>query len=328
MTDAELGLYSKRTVRDQTAALGVPSPTFTESANADLELRRWLHMARQVDAEAVRVLQAQTENIRLQDRRFGAAVLRDQITGHVRHIDDLLRHATLRAQREPLAKVLSDAASLAAWQSLDLGLTDDAWRYFELSKSAAREANNEAHYAYAAGEQAYVLLDVGHVTGARDLLISARDMLTEVVERSATRVPERLRCWLYAATAETHAALGDELGTRRAMAQADRVLPEGSADPDLPFLALDGTHLARWRGNCLAQLGDAEAMTDLRRALQEMDESFIRAGASLRCDIATALLLSDERDEAAIHIAQARDLAAITDSVRQRRRIERLASGL
>jgi hypothetical protein len=57
-----------------------------------------------------------------------------------------------------------------------------------------------------------------------------------------------------------------------------------------------------------------------------MDPSFIRAEASLRCDLARALIICSELDEAQAQARQARQLAMRVGSVRQRRRIERLSS--
>ena len=61
------------------------------------------------------------------------------------------------------------------------------------------------------------------------------------------------------------------------------------AAEDLPYLALNETHLARWRGNCLVHFGDPHTASDLTTALAAMDGSFTRAEAGLRCDLAAAL---------------------------------------
>lgn len=105
------------------------------------------------------------------------------------------------------------------------------------------------------------------------------------------------------------AGTGDELGARRLLDLADRTLP---ADPGeaaaLSYIALGPGHLARWRGNILARLGDADATHDLVDALGQMDPSFTRAGASLRCDLAASMLAQHERIEARRHAAEGRAL--------------------
>ena len=59
-------------------------------------------------------------------------------------------------------------------------------------------------------------------------------------------------------------------------------------------------------------------------ALAAMDDSFTRAEAGLRCDLAAALHVRGERDEARQHLKRARELAQLTGSARQRRRIRDL----
>ncbi len=97
-------------------------------------------------------------------------------------------------------------------------------------------------------------------------------------------------------------------------------------DPALPFIFLSDEHFDRWRGNCLARLGDPSAIEHLMAALTVMDASFARAEAGLRCDLAQAMIIRGEFDEAQVHARRARQLATRVGSVRQRRRVERLAS--
>ena len=56
-----------------------------------------------------------------------------------------------------------------------------------------------------------------------------------------------------------------------------------------------------------------------------MDSSFTRAEAGLRTDLAVALHVSGERDEARHHLQRADELAQLTGSVRFRRRVRELA---
>ena len=93
----------------------------------------------------------------------------------------------------------------------------------------------------------------------------------------------------------------------------------------LPYLALDTAHLARWRGNCLVQFGDTATVGDLTAALAGMDSTFTRAEAGLRCDLAAALHAAGDRHEARQHLRHATELAQLTGSARQRRRITTLA---
>src|SRR5205085_927109 len=82
-----------------------------------------------------------------------------------------------------------------------------------------------------------------------------------------------------AATARQH---GD---CHRALDLASIELGYGPSGEDLPYLALDSTHLARWRGNCLIQFGDPSTITDLTTAPPGLDGSFTPAQAGLPLDL-------------------------------------------
>jgi hypothetical protein len=139
-------------------------------------------------------------------------------------------------------------------------------------------------------------------------------------------VPDRFRAWLHAAQAEVYAASGDSSACRRAFDIAISKLPPGPEpiDPDMPYIVLNEAHLARWRGNSLARLGDPAALDDVYRALNGGGTVSTRAEAGLRCDLAQALLLRGEREEARKQATEARRLARRAGSVRQRQRIDRL----
>jgi ATP/maltotriose-dependent transcriptional regulator MalT len=121
------------------------------------------------------------------------------------------------------------------------------------------------------------------------------------------------------------AAAGQESICRKALDSAAQEVGHGPASEDLPYLALNETHLARWRGNCLILFGDPQTADDLSAALTAMDDSFTRAEAGLRCDLAAALHVRGEQDEARQHLKRARELAQVTGSARQRRRIRELS---
>lgn len=287
-------------------------PRGAEEAHA---LRRAISLSQRVDLRTIDLLAARTENIRMQDRRLGAAVVRDQITSHIASMESLLRHSVTHRWRAELAAVLADTATLAAWQSVDLGLLQTAWQLFETAKAASQEARSPAHYAHAMAEQAYVLLDLG-------MTADADQCVGQAVEQYGAKVPARLRAWMYGVYAEVCAARGAERDALAALEHADDLLPPGSGDPELPFLCLDSSHLARWRGHCMSRLGAAGAVEDAASALEAMDRSFTRAEAGLRCDYATALAHTGEPEEASRQLEQARHLAMITSSARQLRRVE------
>ncbi|MFE4516228.1 XRE family transcriptional regulator [Kitasatospora sp. NPDC056783] len=264
---------------------------------------------------------AQTELLRTVDRQMGAPALVDQMQAHLAALEESLTFAVLPSTREPIARALAGAATLGAWQALDVGATERAWRHYELGKRAAAEAKEPMYLAHAMAEQAYVLSSAGKP----DLAVQLAQEAHRTVGGKAS---PRLLAWLHAAEAELLAQAGRPDDCRRSLDRAAGALPSGDTDrdPDMLSIFLNGNHLTRWRGNVLARLGDDNAMNDLYAALAGMDATFTRARAGLHCDLAQAHLAREERDQAVNHLRQARLLANRTGSTRHRARVDRLGA--
>ncbi|WP_320774623.1 XRE family transcriptional regulator [Streptomyces sp. CRN 30] len=309
VTDSEL--------RDARPATAVPV------ADGYDELLSRIDSASSVSTSMVKALNDQTELLRTMDRQMGAASLIDQMTGHLAALEEALNFAVLPSARRPVALALAGASTLAAWQAIDSGAVERAWRHYELAKRAARDAEAPMYLAHAMGEQAYVLCEAGRPTLAVELVRDAQRTLGQSGS-------PRLRAWLYAAEAElcAHAGMPDDC--RRALDAAMGAVPLGpeDRDPDMASIFLNSAHLTRWRGNVLALLGDEEAVTNSYDALEVMDPTFVRARAGLHADLAHAHLTRAEYDDARTHLREARLLAGRTGSVRQRRRIDQLSSRL
>ena len=276
-----------------------------------------LARASSVDAEVAALLQEQTDGIRRLDARQGAQLIHDQMNAHIAHVEELNRHAVRPGVRAQLARVLADTSALAGWQALDTGTPTESWEHFERAKAAAREAEDPSLLAFATAEQAYVLLDLGETEPAAELVEYAR-------LQAGTAVPALMRTWLAAAHAEMAATAGDHDAACIALDQAADLLPDEPSDP-LPYVVLDPTHLARWRGSCLAKLGDSDAIDELITGLAGVTGTYARAEAGVRIDLANALLVRGERAQAEEHLRAARLLVSRTGSLRQKRRIELLA---
>ncbi|QQZ53284.1 helix-turn-helix transcriptional regulator [Streptomyces microflavus] len=267
----------------------------------------------------------QTELLRTMDRQMGAARLVDQMNGHLTAMEDALTFAVLPGTRRPIAAALAGASTLAAWQALDAGAVERAWRRYELAKKAAQDAESPLYLAHAMGEQAYVLADAG-----RPLL--AIELVRDAQQTQAERQSPRLRAWLAAAEAELCAAAGVSRASeaRAALERAETLLPDDAEvrDPDLRSIFLNSAHLIRWRGNVLAKLGDESAMDALYDSLNNADPSFVRASAGVHCDLTQAHLARGELDQARSHLQRARLAANRTGSVRYRQRVELLTGRL
>jgi hypothetical protein len=300
-----------------------PQPLAAPTADGYDELIERIDEARTVSLSMVNTFMDQTELLRTIDRQMGAASLVDQMTAHLTRLEDALTFAVLPTTRRPVALALTGAATLAAWQALDVGAAQRAWRHYELGKRAAQEAEEPGYLAHATAEQAYVLCDAGRPEMAVQLVREARRL-------GGQNMSPRLRSWLYAAEAEICARAGLADDCRKALDLATHHLPAGeeARDPDMLSIFLNEGHLTRWRGNALALIGDAEAVDSLYAALETTDPTFIRAKAGLHCDVAQAHLSRGEYDEAQKHLREARLVASRTRSVRHRRRIQQLTQRL
>ncbi|AOP50629.1 regulator [Streptomyces lydicus] len=309
VTDAELR-----------GGLVVAAPTVADGYD---ELLSRIDSASSVGASMVKTFNDQTELLRTMDRQMGASGLIDQMTGHLAALEDALNFSVLPSVRRPVAVALAGASTLAAWQAIDVGSVERAWRHYELAKRAARDAEDPMYLAHAMGEQAYVLCEAGRAALGLDLVRDAQRTLGQGGS-------PRLWAWLYAAEAELCAHAGRPDECRRALDAAVANIPPGAEDrdPDMLSIFVNDSHLARWRGNILGLLGDDEAVTSLYAALNVVDPTFVRAQAGLHTDLAQAHLARAEYDAADTHLRQARLLASRTGSVRQRRRVDLLSARL
>jgi transcriptional regulator with XRE-family HTH domain len=80
-----------------------PRGTAPASSGQDAELLRQITAARSIDSAVVRVLQGETDNIRLLDRRLGAPAVAGKLEAHISHIETGLRYS-LRPEKAPPAQ--------------------------------------------------------------------------------------------------------------------------------------------------------------------------------------------------------------------------------
>ncbi|MFI6505061.1 XRE family transcriptional regulator [Nonomuraea typhae] len=304
--------------------LDTASPTGNlndEHTEQSVELAARLDAAAVIDPTMVMILSTDTNNLRLLDRRLGGLAIADKMRAQISQIERAYTHVVRPGLRSSLARLLAEASSLAGWQNINTLALNDAWNHYERSKTAAAEADNPSVFAYVSGEQAYVLMELGRPAEATELLQHIRATFSD-------RVPARLRAWLSAAEAEAAAVLGDESTCRRALDVATRLLPDGDFDMDLPYVSLNAHHLARWRGNCLVHFGDLTVAEDLRSAIAGMDGTYNRAESVARCDLGHVLLAAGDPEAAQPHIYRAQQLATMTGTRRQRRRIDELTTAV
>ncbi|MFI5611083.1 hypothetical protein [Amycolatopsis sp. NPDC051903] len=286
---------------------------------AGQELRSAIATAKRIDPGVVALLRGQLAAVRQLDRKLGAATAYHEVAIKVDQVAELHSYSLSAGTRGQLAALLAQLSALAGWQALDQGRVSTAWNHYERAKQAARESEDAAFARHVEAEQAFVLLEIGHAIDAVDLLAT-----TEGDARGDGS--PLLRAWLAAAHGEALAASDRRSESLRAFDRAESLLPPDPSTDDGPYLVLDSVHLARWRGNALARIGEADAVGVLDNALRGLDPTFTRAEAGLRVDLATALAVAGEHDEASLHITKARDLATEIGSARQLRRLALLPS--
>src|ERR1700691_4912996 len=142
------------------ASAGRAGAGATTRSAPDAELLQQITAARAIDRPVIRVLQDETDGIRLLDRRMGAPAVAGKLEAHISHLENSLCYSLRPGSRQWLASVLADASALAGWQAIDMGRLRRAWEHFERATRAAREAGDKSLLAFSAGEQAYVLLDL------------------------------------------------------------------------------------------------------------------------------------------------------------------------
>jgi transcriptional regulator with XRE-family HTH domain len=321
--ESQLGLDARSATSSAPAAGPTSEAMVWTPADGYSELVARVEVARSLGADLIDTFNQQTDLLRSLDRQLGAASVAEQMRGHLATLEDALTFVVRPDIRVPTARALAGAATLGAWQSLDGGALDKAWRLYELAKRAAAEAGDPMLLTHAMGEQAYVLSDAGQANYAVDMLHQARRM-------SGKKVSPRLAAWLFAAEAELCAKAGRSGDCYRALENAARYLPAGdeARDPDMPSIFLNGAHLARWSGNALALLGDAGAMDNLYTALDAMDSTFMRATAGIHCDLAQAHLARGESPLAREHLGKALAISKQTGSARHFRRVDLLSRRL
>lgn len=250
---------------------------------------------------------------RVVDRKLGARALLNSLHQQFRQLANAMTHALNQQVRSRVANLLVDVCTLIGWLCLDTGALLEAWTFYEHAKTAAREAGSPGLHAYACAAQSVVLLDIGRLAEAQELVNSA-------VTEAGRGVPAILMAWLTAAQGEAYAAHGNRTLSLRAFDRAHLLLDD--SDPaDAPYLVFDNVQLMRWRGSALAELGELAAVDKLNSTLDALDADFTRARAATHADFAKVLFVHGEREAAVGHAKNARDLAMAIGSARQYKRV-------
>lgn len=289
------------------------SPVVERNADDRVEFRQMLEAARRIDRPIMDQLREQLSGMRRLDRELGAAVVHREVCAKVDQVRGLLAYSMSDSVRRSLGGLLSELCCLAGWQALDLGLSMKSWDFYEQATAAASESERPCYYALAAAGRSFVLLDVGEIS-------SAVDLIEGVFRSNRSSISPILRSWLAAAYGEAMAADQRYAESLQAFDESNSLLP-AETDAGEPYVALDEVHLARWRGHALSRLGDRRAIPTLSAAQAHLDSTFVRAETALQVDLARAFLAQRELEQARVHVQRAVKLSDQVGSVRQKKRM-------
>jgi transcriptional regulator with XRE-family HTH domain len=218
----------------------------TAPALASLPNRRQHETTGQADT-----LRVATTAFRRMDGATPARQLSDVVLAHLKLIQHVARDTGDEAQREALAAVGSEAASLAGWLSWDMGDMGSARTWYGSAIKAAHRSRNKLLAAYQIGSLAQMEAETGNGAQALSLADSARRQLGA----SAHAVAD---AWLCTVEALAYAAVGDERACDHALVRSGAAVTRISHEQPPPWpwvFNFNEAKVAACRLACGARLG-------------------------------------------------------------------------
>ncbi|MFB6552168.1 helix-turn-helix domain-containing protein [Streptomyces sp. NPDC056405] len=199
------------------------------------------------------VLRLSTSAYRRLDGSTPSRDLSEAVKSHLRLIQSITGTATGDGDRNRLAAVGSEAASLAGWLAWDMSDNGSARAWYGSAVKAARSSGDPLLAAYQMGSLAQFEAHAGNGTEALSLARRARRVLGD-------RRPPVAEAWLLSVDALAHAADGDRRSADRALTasrSAAEALPEDP--PPWPWVFTFGPEkVTACRVSCGARLGLAD----------------------------------------------------------------------
>lgn len=248
-----------------------------------------------VDERTAAWLEEGVLGLRRLDDRFGGAAVRHRVEADLRTVGDLLRRgAHSRSVGIRLFRVAADLAQLGGWAGTDTGRHGAAQRHFLTGLRLAHTALDRPLAAAVLGG-----LSLQAVLTARPQ--DALDAADAAARAAQGMGSPRVRAMLATRQARAHAALGDEIGCRRALADAERRFALADRYRDPPWIYwFDTAALAGETGLALLDLGLAgEARTALDQALGRLGPDQVRDRAVYAVGAAEAHILAGAPDRGA-----------------------------
>lgn len=197
-------------------------------------------------------------------------------------------------QRNRLAAVGSEVASLAGWLSWDMGDYGSARTWYGSAIKSARRAGNPLLAAYQLGSLAQFEAHAGNASDGVLLVRAARKALGE-------RPPVIAEAWLMSIEALCHAAAGDARGTDVSLKEAARLAGRvvGESTPWPWVFTFNESKVAATRVACGAKLGRADWISSAQDSVAAvLSSGHDKQRALLILDVASGHLASGRIDGA------------------------------
>ncbi len=273
--------------------------------------------------------EALTDHYRQIDYQAGAQAVYGDVVGHLNRLSAAADQVPSALYRRYVG-VLGDTAQLAAWLAIDSQDYATARQFCAVALSSAQEGEDPTLHAYVLGVMSYIHLHAKRGNEALRLLEAA----LRIANTTRFGVNPAVRSWLYEAAGEAYAFADDRQAGATALAKAEQLF-DGVQLNNVPqwlgfFNAQE--HAARLKGRCLMRLGDGRtAITTLQTACELLPEHYVRERSGTLIDLASAHLMeansstdAPEPEAAASSAMEAWQLAVITQSGRNQRRIKEL----
>ena len=315
-SDADLGLYPKRTRRDAEKEDATKRRDFLALTGIGLAGP----VPRSMGASDVEELRQRLTRLRDMDNFLGGADTFRLYSSELSHTEKLLsRGHYVVSVRTALASLAAEQAQQAGWAAFDAGHIERAVRLYEYSRRAADEANDHELAANA-------LIQIAYATGTPQSLAAA-DAACEAVPSDA---PAKTRALLESRRAWSYAVAGDARNAAVALDRAREILARDDRSPSPHWSSwVDASELDIMTGRVWAVLHEPHrAIAPLERALSGFPDHWPRDKALYLTWLADAHLDAGEAEHAAEIARNALTLASRVASVRPIARVREVADRL
>jgi tetratricopeptide (TPR) repeat protein len=255
-------------------------------------------------------------------RSAAPSSLFDPVCGVIRLLTDLAPAAG--RYRDKIVSLIGQASSLAATiLMLDQGDFEGATRYMAIATRGARQSGDEELMAISLAVRAFHACYQGDAPDGLAFAVEAQRI-------AGPGVHPLSRGWVNAVASEMHATTGDQEGFERALSAAQGFLQ--APDPGKPWEgigAFSRGKLTAYEGGGLLRLGMYDAAQKaLRKALNQLDKSYLKHRCTAHIDLADACSRNGQVEQAARHGMAALSIVSDTRHAESLRRVGELDAEL